>query len=186
MLVVKMESSGKELSHINVLSESECAFTRRRPGSPFCDYMYETKPRKGLSVPKNRGALRDHFREQSVWVLIKKVFQDMHRRGFLSDTQGDGERGNLPRLQEVAGIVDLCPDVNSEATEIGRIILTAGADGCTYKITDPKASPFALEGGGSLRGSFEQQSAWLLLEMVLLDMEKNGILKQGHGVPKPP
>ena len=97
MLVVKMESGGKELSRINVLNEKEGVFNRRRPGSPFRDYRYETKSRNGLFVAKNKGALRGHFREQSVWVLIKKVFQDMHDRGFLSDAHRDGKNKSLPR-----------------------------------------------------------------------------------------
>jgi hypothetical protein len=88
-------------------------------------------------------------------------------------------------LQHIVATVELWPDVkDSEAVEIARISLTAGADGYTYKITDPKASPFALEGGGSLTGRFGQNSAWLLLDKVLLDMEENGVLKQGHGFPK--
>ena len=84
MLVVKLESGGKVVGRMNVINEDASMFVRRRPSSPLCDYSYETKLRKGVFAPRIGGRLRDHFREQSVWVLMNNILEDMDRHGRLS------------------------------------------------------------------------------------------------------
>src|ERR1044072_3350356 len=83
MLVVKAESelngTKREIGRIKIISQNPFD----RSGSQISSYTYEmADPPAAPGALKGVGKIINHFRQQSVWMLVAKVLRDMEGRGL--------------------------------------------------------------------------------------------------------
>jgi hypothetical protein len=178
MLVVKAQldpggdaNTAKEIGRLKIISQNPFD----RSGSQISSYTYEMADPSTAPFPlKGVGSILNHFRQQPVWILVEKVLRDMNARGLFAPYRtGQIETGS----QAITVKVELWDGGDeSMAAEIGRLKISGHGRHYSYELTDPKTSNLALQGAGALDEGAGQHPVWALVETMLADMRKRGII----------